>query len=156
MKRNILVLLTCSLGMTAWGETHVLDGAQSSNSIVYVARYSYDDMGNMVLRRWVPNYASLRMEDGGDSPEELRNLVEGVDVSVRADNLWRNVRFSISGGNVENGQLSVYTTSGSLVAEHSFTGNTFTLDLSSLDRRLYIFHLSTEYGVKDFKLMKTK
>ena len=144
MKRNILVLLTCSLGMTAWGETHVLDGAQSSNSIVYVARYSYDDMGNMVLRRWVPNY------------EELRNLVEGVDVSVRADNLWRNVRFSISGGNVENGQLSVYTTSGSLVAEHSFTGNTFTLDLSSLDRRLYIFHLSTEYGVKDFKLMKTK
>ena len=76
MKRNILVLLTCSLGMTAWGETHVLDGAQSSNSIVYVARYSYDDMGNMVLRRWVPNYASLRMEDGGDSPEELRNLVE--------------------------------------------------------------------------------
>ena len=91
MKRNILVLLTCSLGMTAWGETHVLDGAQSSNSIVYVARYSYDDMGNMVLRRWVP----------GDSPEELRNLVEGVDVSVRADNLWRNVRFSISGQKVE-------------------------------------------------------
>ena len=87
--------------MTAWGETHVLDGAQSSNSIVYVARYSYDDMGNMVLRRWVPNYASLRMEDGGDSPEELRNLVEGVDVSVRADNLWRNVRFSISGQKVE-------------------------------------------------------
>ena len=125
MKRNILVLLTCSLGMTAWGETHVLDGAQSSNSIVYVARYSYDDIGNMVLRRWAPNYASLRMEDGGDSPEELRNLVEGVDVSVRADNLWRNVRFSISGGNVENGQLSVYTTSGSLVAEHSFTGNTY-------------------------------
>ena len=47
MKRNILVLLTCSLGMTAWGETHVLDGAQSSNSIVYVARYSYDDMGKL-------------------------------------------------------------------------------------------------------------
>ena len=42
MKRNILVLLTCSLGMTAWGETHVLDGAQSSSSVVYVARYSYD------------------------------------------------------------------------------------------------------------------
>ena len=110
MKRNILVLLTCSLGMTAWGETHVLDGAQSSNSIVYVARYSYDDMGNMVLRRWVPNYASLRMEDGGDSPEELRNLVEGVDVSVRADNLWRNVRFSISGGTWSRVQRDVERT----------------------------------------------
>ena len=96
------------LSLTADGKKQ-----QQDSSVVYVARYSYDDMGNMVLRRWAPNYASLRMEDGGDSPEELRNLVEGVDVSVRADNLWRNVRFSISGGNVENGQLSVYTTSGS-------------------------------------------
>ena len=113
-------------------------------------------MGNMVLRRWTPSYASLRMGGGGDSPEELRDLVEGVDVTVRADDLWRNVQFSISGKNAEDGQLSVYTTSGTLVAEHSFTGNAFTLDLSTLDRRLYIFHLATEYGVKDFKLMKTK
>ena len=50
------------------------------------------------------------MEDGGDSPEELRNLVEGVDVSVRADNLWRNVRFSISGGTWSRVQRDVERT----------------------------------------------
>ena len=60
------------LSLTADGKKQ-----QQDSSVVYVARYSYDDMGNMVLRRWVPNYASLRRD------VELGEKGDGADFGGR-------------------------------------------------------------------------
>ncbi len=108
------------------------------------------------MRQWGPANPSRNPFEYEDDPEDQKTLLHGTDVTVKADALWRNVQFSIAGEEVENGMLYIYTTSGTKVLEHPFRGNAFTLDLSSLARRLYIFHLVTDNRTKDFKLMKTR
>lgn len=152
MRTVLLVLCLCS---DMWAQASRSEESEPdfSSSVAYAVHYSYDDMGNMVLRHLAPMSSFSRFLE---EKEEKKNLFRTISVNVSADAAWSSVLFSIAGPQVESGQLLIYTTSGQLVMNHAFSSNMFTLDLSRLNRRLYLFRLSTEGRTEDFKLLKTR
>lgn len=136
----------------------IIDGNEhgtlrNSNSVVFV-RYTYDEAGNMVRKNWM--YGTLQNLMSENEKDKRSNLVNQSRIRISANGTWENVRISIAGENVESGVLYVYSISGALMGSYPFMGNDFTIDLSFLERSLYVFRIETGTFNKDYKITKRK
>jgi len=146
------MLSVCSFAQT------VIDGQdvnafRNSSSVVFI-RYTYDGAGNIIRKNWM--YGTLQNFMSENEHDEHSNLVNQSRVRITANGTWESVRISIAGENVESGILHVYSIAGALMGSYPFSGNEFTIDLSFLERSLYVFRIETKTFNKDYKITKRK
>lgn len=158
MKRFLLfIIMSLSISACGFAQT-IIDGQdistfRNSNSVVFI-RYTYDGAGNIIRKNWM--YGTLQNLMSENEHDEPSSLVNQARVRITGNGTWESVRVSIAGENVESGILLVYSISGALMGSYPFSGNEFTIDLSFLERSLYVFRIETETFNTDYKITKRK
>lgn len=159
MKRVILFaawMLVSSGGLAQ--DSHHTDGISSlSSPNSYTVYFRHDNGGNVCFKNY--RFSSLGHATNGDDYEdnEYMSLVDEADISISVNKSWSHFRISIL-GNLKSAEskntLQVYNINGMLLYKANIEGNVFSIDLSSLKRQMYIFHICINDKYRSYKFSK--
>ena len=157
MKKLLCLLAISAISACCYSQT-VIDGRErdivlDSRSVIFI-HYTYDNAGNIINKSWMLGTLQNLFSNENDEQDERKNLVRRGEVSISANPSWSSVQVSIAGENVENGTLYVSNLSGTLFGIFPFSGNKFSVDLSSAGKGLYLFKIETQNFTKEYKIYK--
>ncbi|MBQ8050034.1 MAG: T9SS type A sorting domain-containing protein [Bacteroidaceae bacterium] len=113
-----------------------------------IVTYTYDDAGNIIKKshHWILTTQGTTEEDS-----DVYSFKGEFDISITADYSWEHVSIEITGNvDAEGGLLEVYNMSGMNVYKAKMSSNCTSINLSSLNKGVYIFRI----GIGDSILIK--
>lgn len=154
-KLTILAIFICfsanSYAQIRTEEEQNQDMQVMSQNVRFTIRFNYDNVG--MITNLIPIRPTSRESDISISQEANFRL----SLRANANTTWSSVRVQTNidlSGASQNSTMRIYTASGNLVASYNITQTSTILDLSDLDKGVYIFTLYNGEDQVSYKLYK--
>lgn len=143
MKKVIVISLLFLAQLSAMGQNKV--------------SFTYDEAGNRIRRDAIVPIAKSSLKEDLGREVTYEGSIGGKHVSVSTKESGNNIDVEVLGiSNRDKGTISVYTSSGIMIATKSIAGTTTGVDLASNPDGLYIISITINRDKNAIKIVKGK